>query len=94
MTDQKHHDEHPHVVSRNARNGLILFAFYVALYAGFIFLAVFRTEWFGTTEFGGVNLAIIYGFVLIAAALVLALVYVILCRPSAARQQRAEGGRG
>lgn len=74
-----HHEDHPHVVSRNARYGLLLFAVYVALYGGFVFLAVFRTPVMGAVMPGGANLAIAYGVALIGAALVLALVYVYLC---------------
>ncbi|MBL7645561.1 MAG: DUF485 domain-containing protein [Candidatus Hydrogenedentes bacterium] len=74
-----YHEDHSHVVNRNARYGLILFAIYVALYGGFVFLAVFRTEVMGAIMPGGANLAIAYGFALIGAALALALVYVFLC---------------
>lgn len=74
-----YHEDHSHVVNRNARYGLILFAVYVALYGGFVFLAVFRTAVMGTVMPGGANLAIAYGFALISAALVLALLYVFLC---------------
>lgn len=74
-----HHEDHPHVVSRNARYGIILFTIYVALYGGFVFLAVFRTPVMGMVMPGGANLAIAYGFALIGAALLLALVYVVLC---------------
>jgi uncharacterized membrane protein (DUF485 family) len=75
-----HHEDHPHVVSRNARYGLILFAVYVLLYAGFIALAVFWTPLMAAPVPGGMNVAIAYGFMLIAAALVLALIYMALCR--------------
>ncbi len=83
MDDRHHHEDHPHVVSRNARYGLILFALYVALYAGFMVLAVFRTELMGKSVLLGLNLAIAYGFGLIVAALALALIYMALCRPLA-----------
>ena len=75
-----HHDDRPEVITRNARNGLVLFAVYVAMYGGFIFLSVFRPDLLRARPFGGVNLAIIYGFGLIAAALVLAVIYMWLCR--------------
>jgi uncharacterized membrane protein (DUF485 family) len=65
---------------RRARLGLILFAIYCALYAGFMLLNVFAPALMETTPFAGVNLAILYGFGLIIAALVLALVYAWLCR--------------
>ena len=43
-------------------------------------LSAFEPQLMSKTPFGGVNLAIIYGFGLIVAALVLALIYVRLCR--------------
>ena len=78
-----HHDDHPHIVSRNARYGLILFAVYVVLYGGFVFLAVFRTPVMGAVMPGGANLAIAFGLALLGAALVLALLYVYLCGKAA-----------
>ena len=65
----------------NARVGLVLFAVYLALYGGFIYLSAFRREVMARPSVGGVNLAIVYGFGLIAAAFVLAVVYMFLCRP-------------
>ena len=70
-----------HEVSRRARHGLILFAIYFVLYGGFMVLNVFFPKLMETTPVAGVNLAILYGFGLIAAALILALVYAWLCRP-------------
>ncbi len=67
--------------AHHARIGIVLFAIYVVLYAGFMFLAAFRPELMDTpTPFGSVNLAIMYGMGLILAALVLAVVYIFLCR--------------
>jgi uncharacterized membrane protein (DUF485 family) len=68
------------VVRRRARHGLVLFAIYFALYGGFVVLNVFFPKLMETTPVAGVNLAILYGFGLIAAALILALVYAWLCR--------------
>ena len=76
-----HPDNHPETVSRNARNGLLLFAVYVALYLGFMLLNAFAHEKMQQPVVAGVNLAIVYGMGLIAAALILALVYMWLCRP-------------
>ena len=76
-----HPDNHPETVSRNARNGLLLFAVYVALYLGFMLLNAFAHETMQQPVVAGVNLAIVYGLGLIAAALILALVYMWLCRP-------------
>jgi uncharacterized membrane protein (DUF485 family) len=72
------HDAH---VSPNARLGLGLFVIYLALYLGFMGIAAYKYEMFASTPFGGVNLAILYGMALIVAALVLALIYMMLCKP-------------
>lgn len=65
---------------RNARYGLLLFAVYLALYAGFMALNVVDPVAMARPVWLGMNLAIVYGFVLIIAALALALVYMVLCR--------------
>lgn len=66
--------------TRNTRLGLILFAVYLAFYSGFVLLAAFRPDALAVLPFAGVNLAIWYGFALIVAALVLALIYGWACR--------------
>ena len=72
------HDAH---VSPNVKLGLGLFAVYLVMYLGFMGIAAFRYDLFGSAPFGGVNLAIVYGMGLIIAALVLALIYMALCKP-------------
>ncbi len=62
----------------NARWGLILFAIYVVLYGGFVALATIDYAVL-KTRFGGVNIAIAYGFGLIFSAILLAVVYTFLC---------------
>lgn len=66
--------------SANTRIGLLLFAVYLALYGGFILLATVSPQTMEATPLAGVNLAIWYGFALIGAAFVLALVYGWACR--------------
>lgn len=73
-------DEHPELVARNTRIGLWLFALYLALYAGFMGLSTFAPKVMQGRPFGGLNLFVLYGFGLILAALVLAIVYLLLCR--------------
>lgn len=70
------------VVAHNTRIGLLLFAVYVAFYGGFMALSAFWPEVMSRPFLGGANLAIVYGFALIVAALVLALVYTKVCRKS------------
>jgi len=65
---------------RNARYGLVLFCFYLVLYAAFVLASAFRPEWMAERPWAGVNLAIWYGFGLIGFALALALAYSWLCR--------------
>jgi uncharacterized membrane protein (DUF485 family) len=76
--------------SSNARTGLILFAVYLVLYGGFVLINAFSPETMESTPFAGINLAILYGFGLIVAAMVLSLVYGFLCRNSGDAGQQKE----
>ena len=67
----------PHPPPRASRTGLALFWVYVALYGGFMALVLARPDLLALRPYGGVNLAIASGMGLIAAALVLAVVYMI-----------------
>lgn len=85
VSQQKDEGDTPGLAARRARYGLILFSIYLALYVGFMLLNVLAPAVMETTPIAGLNLAILYGFVLIFAAFALALVYAWLCRPGAAR---------
>ena len=76
-----HPDHHPATVRRNARIGMSLFILYVLFYLGFMVLNAFFPEKMREPAAMGVNLAIVYGMGLIFFAFVLAIVYMILCRP-------------
>lgn len=78
-------------VARNAQYGLWLFALYLAVYGGFVGLSAFAPNVMGAEFFGGVNLAIWYGFALIALALLLALIYGWLCRGLSAASSHTTG---
>jgi uncharacterized membrane protein (DUF485 family) len=67
------------ISTRTSRIGLALFAIYSLFYGGFVLLAAFWPEVMERTPMAGVNLAIWYGFGLIIAAIVLALVYGWVC---------------
>lgn len=77
-------EEHPEIISRNARNGMRLFVIYLIIYAGFVGLNAFAPKQMEATPLFGVNLAILYGFILIVSAFLLALVYCWQCRDSQA----------
>lgn len=67
-------------IAHNARNAIYLFFVYVAFYATFMYLSAFNPEVMATAPFGGMNLALIFGMFLIVLALVLALIYMWLCK--------------
>lgn len=60
---------------RASKPGLILFFIYLALYGGFVGTAAFAGPVLARPVLWGVNLAIVWGFALIVAPLVLALLY-------------------
>ena len=70
------------VVAHNTRIGVVLFVVYVLFYGGFMVLSAFWPEVMSKPFLRGANLAVVYGFALIVAALVLALVYMKACRKS------------
>jgi uncharacterized membrane protein (DUF485 family) len=71
------------LASRNARTGLWLFFLYTTIYAGFVGLAAFSPTTMGQPTPLGPNVAIVYGMGLIVGAVLLALVYMALCRRNA-----------
>ena len=79
-SDPGHHHDDRHVAP-NAKLGLFMFALYLVLYLGFMGIATIKYEWFNAAAPGGVNLAIAYGMGLILSALVLASIYMMLCKP-------------
>lgn len=72
--------EDPRIAARNARYGMALFLVYLAFYGGFVGLNAFAPAQMESTPAFGLNLAILYGFGLIIAAMLLSLVYSWLCR--------------
>ena len=64
----------------NASLGLKLFAVYLLLYLVFVLTNAFAADWMETEVFSGLNLAIVYGFGLILFAILLSMIYGLLCR--------------
>ncbi len=78
--------------ARQGRIGLILFAIYLVLYGGFVLLNAFAPEMMERLPFAGINLAILYGFGLIVAAFLLAMLYGFLCGDHTRSKGPQEGG--
>lgn len=63
------------MVPRTSRLGLVLFGLYLVLYGGFVLLNMIAPTTMEATPLWGINTAVLYGFGLIVAAIVLALIY-------------------
>lgn len=68
------------VVAYNTSVGVWLFLVYVLIYGGFMALAAFRPDVMKQSLVLGLNVAVVYGLVLIVSALAIALVYMKMCR--------------
>ena len=66
-------------IARNTRVGIWFFVVYLVMYTGFVLLNTFVPGVMERTPVAGVNLAILYGFALIIAALAMALLYGWMC---------------
>jgi len=84
-----HEDERPEIIAHNTRLGLMLFAVYCVMYGGFMGLSTFAPEVMKSRPFGGVNLAILYGFGLIVGAMLLAVVYLFLAKQADSADSKA-----
>ncbi len=65
--------------SYKTRLGLWMFLVYAIIYVGFVAINITVPAWMEIEIIFGLNLAVVYGFFLIAFALVLALIYTRLC---------------
>lgn len=70
----------PAIERYNARLGLVLFFLYLAGYAAYMLVNTFWPKLMDEVPFWGLNLAVSSGMLLILGAMVLALVYAVLCR--------------
>jgi len=64
----------------NAKLGMTFFLIYMAIYSAFVLLCTFKLDTMSQPWIGGVNLAIWYGFGLIAGAFILASAFLMLCK--------------
>lgn len=91
-----HHESTPKVKGDAAsayktRVGLILFAIYGLIYIGFVAINTISPAVMGQVVFAGLNLAVIYGFGLIILAIVMGLIYNVLCTRAEDRMNQSEG---
>lgn len=66
-------------IAAKTKLGLILFAFYSAIYAGFVIINTLTPKTMGTRIFLGLNLAVVYGFGLIILAIIMGVIYNRIC---------------
>jgi len=69
--------------------GVWMFLLYAVVYAVFVAINLLRPLWMEKTVFLGLNLAVVYGFGLIAFALIEALIYNHMCRTHEADNKAA-----
>lgn len=78
----------------NAKLGLRLFAIYALFYASYVFVNAFAAQWSDWRPFGGLNLAVLWGFSLIFLAFLLALLYGVTCQSENGRAPRGGQEKG
>lgn len=61
------------------RLGVRMFLIYLVVYAGFVLINLIKPTLMETTVLAGTNLATVYGFSLIIFAILLSLLYSVLC---------------
>ena len=81
-----------YAIAYKMRIGVIMFLVYGLIYVGFVAINVLKPILMESIVLFGLNLAVVYGFGLIVLALVLALVYNVLCaRRESEVNNKAEG---
>lgn len=64
---------------KKSKLGVILFFVYTIIYSGFVFIGLTKPELMGLEIISGQNIAIIYGFGLIALAIIMGFIYNYFC---------------
>ncbi len=73
-------DRNEEVIQYKQKLGLLMFLIYVTAYSGFVFISVFNVELMDIVMIFGLNLAVFYGLGIIVFALILAVIYSVLCK--------------
>lgn len=71
--------ETDNAAAKKAKLGVILFIVYTLIYAGFVLIGLTKPELMGLELIADQNIAIIYGFGLIALAIVMGFIYNYFC---------------
>jgi uncharacterized membrane protein (DUF485 family) len=85
--DSPSHDAAAIARQQNMRLGMGLFGVYLIMYAGFVFTSAFFPDSMEWRPLGGLNLALLWGFGLIVAAIFLAFVYGVFSRVAKPEQR-------
>lgn len=73
--------------------GVWMFLLYAVIYAAFVAINLLKPLWMEKTVFLGLNLAVVFGFGLIAFALIEALIYNHMCGKHEADNKPAPEGK-
>ncbi len=65
--------------AKKTKLGVILFIVYTVIYAGFVLIGLTKPEIMGIELIGDQNIAVIYGFGLIALAIIMGFIYNYFC---------------
>jgi len=76
---------------KKSKLGVILFFVYTIIYSGFVFIGLIKPELMGLELIGGQNIAIIYGFALIALAIIMGFIYNYFCTKLENKMNKNQG---
>ena len=75
---------------KKSKLGLKLVSIYGLFYFAFVFIGIFFTDILSIRIFGGLSLAVVYGFSIIILAIVMGFVYSLVCTHM---EEQMNGGR-
>jgi uncharacterized membrane protein (DUF485 family) len=81
-TSEGNRADDPTASARSARLGLVFFCVYLVIYCGYVGLVAFARPVLDMTPVAGLNVATLYGLLLIIVALLFAVAYGWACRLS------------
>ncbi|MDA3809903.1 MAG: DUF485 domain-containing protein [Spirochaetaceae bacterium] len=85
------HEEHEDSISYKSKVGIKLFFVYALVYVVFVVINTVKPTLMDIKVLYGVNLASIYGFFLIILAVIMGLVYNLLCTKKEIEMENKEG---